>query len=669
MSRKRTLPGLLSAVILLAALLAACGQAAPGPADEPAQPPVDEAGSTAPGTEVQVAEPAAEEPAAQPQRASGDGTPISAFETVPVVTSANSVVGVGSYAAAEAYAIPAGEDPAAEPVQAIVMPYAIHPNMHVEDLEGFEPAAQSYRIEVGGFEFEWSLETPDGSGARLEAGDGVARWQADVAGDYVLTLTATDEAGNSGTDTWTVTATAPYTGVGTLTGEPAQIPECAACHSTKAAGWAETGHANLFKEAIDGQAGDHYGPNCVWCHTTGFNNRPEAENGGFDDIAREAGWEFPAELAEGNWEQMVEQYPEVASMATIQCESCHGPGAAHVTGDVENAGPIGTALEYGVCAQCHAEDPYHVVPQQWENSAHADRTAHAFWYPIGEDHAACVTCHTGGGYIDTANGVPVEERRTEYQPITCAVCHDPHDASTPAQLRIFDAVTLPDGTQVAEAGAAATCMTCHNTRVDPVASVEGERFSLPHYSAAAELINGTGGYTWGEQLPSILHSTIIEDSCVACHMAETPGMTEDGEPLPGHNEIGGHSFAMVSASGEQAVGYCQQCHGEQMASFEMEASDDYDGDGRRETNEAELQGLLEDLRMELRIRGVEFLDSYPYVTMPEDASVDLKGAVYNYKLASDNAIPAHNLDYLVALLQLSYERVTGEELVGADLLY
>jgi hypothetical protein len=672
--KKTRLAGCVLAVLTAAALLAACGGGAETPTAEQETAPAETEETEAPTEAAQqepTAEEATEEPAEEPAEeaeAAGEAVPIEAMEEVPVFTTASNVVGTGFYAAAEAYAIPAGEDAEAEPLQAFIMPYAIYPNMHVESLEDFDPAAQDYRIEVEGFEFEWSLETPEDSEAELLTGDGVARWQTDLPGDYVLTLTATDEAGNTATTTWTVHA-ASYVGVGTMTGDAPTTPECGTCHASKVENWAATGHATIFTRAIDGEASDHYAPECIVCHTTGFNNRPEADDGGFDDVARASGWEFPAVMEEGNWDQMVAEHPEAAAMANVQCESCHGPGSDHFTGDVENIGPISTGLEYGACAQCHAEDPYHVVPQQWENSAHADRTARAFWYPTGEDRADCVGCHTGGGYIDAANGVPVDERRTDYQPITCAVCHDPHDADSPNQLRVFNLVILPDGTQLTDKGTAATCMTCHNTRVDPVEAVEGDEFHTPHYSAAAELVNGTGGYTWGQELPNMLHVTILEDSCITCHMAETPGMTEDGEPLPGHNEIGGHTLAMTSEDGVENVAVCQQCHGEEMQQFELQATEDYDGDDVLETNEEEIQGLLALVRSEIELRGVEILDQHPYFELPEDANTDLKGAVYNYKLVLDNPQPAHNLDYIVALLQLSYEKLTGQPVSGAELLY
>lgn len=137
----------------------------------------------------------------------GDGEGGDLPET-PLITTATNTVGLGTLVAAEAYAVPAGEDPATEPVQAFILPYAIHPNLQGVPFEEFEQPDPA----VEGFTFEWSLEAPEGSQAELSSGT-VASFVTDVEGQYVLSLTATDEAGNSGTNTWTVNATT-YVGDG-----------------------------------------------------------------------------------------------------------------------------------------------------------------------------------------------------------------------------------------------------------------------------------------------------------------------------------------------------------------------------------------------------------------------------------------------------------------------
>lgn len=586
-------------------------------------------------------------------------------EEVPIFTTATDAVGVGTYVAAQAWGFPAGEDPAEDPVLAYILPYAIYPDMHVAMIEDFEQPAPL----TEDLTFEWSLVAPEDSMTELMDGN-VAIFMADVEGVYELTLTATDADGNVGEETWVVYATT-YVGSGYLDGPEDEQTQCIDCHEDYAEGWMATRHSMTFVDTLNGDLSDHFGPDCVYCHTTGFNNRPEAVNGGFDDLAAEHGWTLPEDLMAGGWDAFVEEYPEVAAMANVQCESCHGPGYLHVFEATRRESMIGTGLAYGTCAQCHAEEPYLTVPLQWEASGHADITSRSFTYPIGPERGSCVQCHSGVGFIDFAAGLPQDELRTDYQPITCAVCHDPHNVENPNQLRVFDTVLLPDGTDVADAGASATCMSCHNARRDANATVqgavEGGRFSTPHYSTAGELMNSTGGYTWGEDVPTTTHGTVLEDSCIDCHMSTSPGRDADGNPLPGHNTVGGHSFAMVDDDGFEHIDACQSCH-DNTTSFDFEAFRDYDGDGTIESNREEIAGLRELLEGALVEAGVGVLDHHPYFEIPEGADENTYGAVWNLKFTESGGSAVHNLRYTVGLLQLSYERLMGEPVPGAYIL-
>lgn len=585
------------------------------------------------------------------------------FEPNLIRTNANDAVGIGSYVAAQAYAVPAGENPEEQPVQVHILPYGIYPDMHVEMIEDFVQPEPT----VDDITFEWSFVAADDSEAELIDGN-VAIFQADVEGVYELTLTATDANENVGESTWVVYAST-YVGSGYMRQPNEDDPtQCIDCHEDVVTAWSVTGHANTYQEALDGELSDHFSADCTLCHTTGFDNLPDAVNGGFDDVVRDAGWVFPDPLVEGNWDNLVSDFPEVAEMANVQCEACHGPGSAHIFLASRRESMIGAGLSYGTCAQCHAEEPYNLVPQQWEMSAHADLNARAFTYPIGEDRASCVRCHSGVGYIDWASGVPQEEQRTDYQVHTCAVCHDPHNVDNPDQLRVFDSVVLPDGTEVSEVGSAATCMSCHNARRHGVSTVqgvlEGGNFGTPHYSTGAELMNGQGGFTWGETLPNSPHGRVIENSCVACHMANTPAAGE-----PGHNEMGGHTFSMSTAEGLEMVGSCQECH-DGATSFDFEAFRDYDGDGTIETNDAEIAGLRDLLLAEIEAFEVTVLTHYPYYEVPEgtEPNEDLYGAMWNHKFTESGGSAAHNLRYTVSLLQLSYERLTGEPVPNAYIL-
>ena len=88
----------------------------------------------------------------------------------------------------------------------------------------------------------------------------------------------------------------------------------------------------------------------------------------------------------------------------------------------------------------------------------------------------------------TAFGMSV----TEVQSQTCAACHDPHDATNPAQLRVYDALAaLPNGlTGISGMGAGMICATCHNSRNGEhtdVATMGAER-ERRHGAHAADLV-------------------------------------------------------------------------------------------------------------------------------------------------------------------------------------
>ncbi len=497
---------------------------------------------------------------------------------------------------------------------------------------------------------EWEFTAADGSAAELVEAEHVY-FMADVEGKYGVKLVATDSNGASSEATLTVNA-ATYVG----------LENCAMCHPDKAEEQAETGHASMFSGGIDGVVSDHYGEGCIRCHTVGpF----EGENGAFDDVAAEVGWTFPETLQEGNWAALQADYPELANLGNIQCENCHGPGSAHM-GD-----PEGITVSYTSegCAYCHDEPPRHINNEQWRQSAHSRESDRAFTYPIGEGRESCVRCHSGKAFIDTAMGR--EEVSTDFGTVGCPVCHDPHSAENEYQLRVFDTVTLPDGTEVTDAGPSATCMSCHNGRRGPE-EVEEEEPSWPHYSNAAEFIVGVAGYTYGEELDNSAHVS-LGVGCVDCHMAETPGMddagtpddTEDDYPLPGQNEIGEHTFAMVSPDGVELVGACSECHGE-IESFNLEAKGDYDGDGTVEGVQDEVQGLLDLLFQAIQDDGATWLGHHPYW---EDVTTDAqKAAIFNYMVVSrEGSLGIHNTARAVQLLQASYEDLVGEPVPGADL--
>ncbi|MFQ5794117.1 MAG: multiheme c-type cytochrome [Candidatus Bipolaricaulia bacterium] len=504
----------------------------------------------------------------------------------------------------------------------------------------------------------WEFTPPRGSAATLtKVDDGLpthAYFMADVVGQYRVKLTVTDSHGTTGEATLMVNA-GTYVGVGNVAGALARPPQCAICHAEQAASWAETDHASMFTRGVDGIVSSHYGESCVACHTVGYDET--ADNGGFDDVAARVGWTFPETLQPGNWDAIP---GELKQLGNIGCENCHGPGSEH-SSRLEG---IATSLSADNCGFCHNEPWRHIRNVQWANSGHADTTSRAFTYPIGEGHESCVRCHSGEAFVDMAEGK--EELRLGFQTITCAVCHDPHSAEHETQLRVVDEVTLPDGTEVTGVGASALCMSCHNGRRGPGEVAEAEPH-YPHYSTAAEMITGTGGFDYGESVEDSIHVTMTRVGCVDCHMAATPGWAdrERTQPLPGHDEVGAHTFNVTSSDGVENLAACTSCHLD-LKNFNRTARADYDGNGTVEGIQDEVQSLLDLVFDAILASGVEWLGHYPY--WDNVTTEAQKAAIFNWSFVDhDGSLGIHNTARAVQLLQRSYTGLTGEDVPGADL--
>ena len=193
----------------------------------------------------------------------------------------------------------------------------------------------------------------------------------DVAGyttNDVYKVTATIYTTNTGPTNVTVTITAgTYMGVGLLPGTSG----CALCHSggqiatNMVVPWEVTAHASMFARGIDGLVSSHYSKSCIQCHTVGYDTNALAVNGGFDDVAAQLGWVFPAVLTNSNWASMETNYPTLANVANIQCENCHGPGSQHMD-TFGKTNMIAISFGSGDCAQCHDDPPGHIHVAEWQ---------------------------------------------------------------------------------------------------------------------------------------------------------------------------------------------------------------------------------------------------------------------------------------------------------------
>lgn len=462
----------------------------------------------------------------------------------------------------------------------------------------------------------------------------------DVTGQY--TVTATIATSSSGTTNITKTFT-----VGTYMG----LNTCKLCHSGSANVpdkfdlWKLTGHSMIFSNGVNGYLG-HYGANCLSCHTVGYNANTNAVNGGFDDIAKQVGWTFPAVQVPTNWAAMPASLQNVAN---IQCENCHGPGSEHAF-SLGDPTKISATVAASDCNQCHDAPTHHFKTAEWNNSRHA--------VAVEETESGCARCHSAQGFINYASGKPAVA--TPYEVINCTTCHEPHDATNPHQVRKVSAVTLMDKkTTITEGGAGLLCMNCHMSRRDATNYVEitagSNRFG-PHHGPQADMLVGANGMNYGKDIPSSAHKDIVEDACVTCHM-------QDAETSSAFTHAGGHTFTMKWDSGTNVVEMteaCVKCHGE-IEGFNFKRQD-YDGNGIVEGVQTEVKGLLSKLAIMLPPVGVPKPNHSPSnLSINSSWTRPQLRAAYDYLfVVEDGSYGIHNLSYAVGLLKTAIADLSGD---------
>jgi DmsE family decaheme c-type cytochrome len=152
--------------------------------------------------------------------------------------------------------------------------------------------------------------------------------------------------------------------------------------------------------------------------------------------------------------------------ATLGCESCHGPGQAHVDDDAKGhivkIKELKPAEINSTCMTCHDRGTH----AGWQGSTHEARnlscaTCHSVHKPASFTHQLvkstetqlCATCHR--------TQVAKTERAVAHMPVregkmACSSCHNPHGS-------INNVKALKVGNSVAE-----SCISCHTEMRGPM---------------------------------------------------------------------------------------------------------------------------------------------------------------------------------------------------------
>jgi hypothetical protein len=294
---------------------------------------------------------------------------------------------------------------------------------------------------------------------------------------------------------------------------------CFECHSPVANVQIHTEHAAAFTNSLFVAQGGQTNASCLPCHTVGY-GLPS----GFVSSGR------------------------TPNLAAVQCENCHGPAANHAANPDDILMRPRVELAAEVCGGCHTGVSQPTF-DEWQTTGHAQ---------VVEDMNpsnridSCGRCHSGSARLSMLQGKPLPQGDANV-PITCAVCHDPHQTnSNPAQLRnplsstndYFITTSTPLTNQYNPD--INLCAQCHNHR----GAVWTSTSRAPHHSPQYNIMLGTVGELASGLPPNqpAYHARGIAKQCAGCHV-QVQDFVSQGEP-----RATGHNLRVESFN------LCLQCH-------------------------------------------------------------------------------------------------------------
>ncbi len=316
------------------------------------------------------------------------------------------------------------------------------------------------------------------------------------------------------------------------------------------------------------------------------------------------------------------------------------------------------------CGDCHGSEakyPVRGARTQYLTSGH--RMIGNASYANSDD---CQACHTNEGFIEYAKKGKVDPKKVVSNPseIGCFTCHAPHETGD-FSLRKMARVTLANGA-VFDREKGNLCANCHRARRTPKEEVKARNIPTAswgaHHGPQADMLMGTNAYEFpGKKYSNSAHAMLPKADCVTCHMAQPKGRYSLSPA------VGGHSFKVegeVHEAPKVNVAGCLNsgCHAEIKQArgkplFDRKAPADYDGDGKVETIQEEVEGLYERLINKQGTGLLQTMKDPPYdakgkfVNNKTQYPLDVVAALYNYKFVEeDRSKGIHNTAYAVQLL-------------------
>lgn len=337
------------------------------------------------------------------------------------------------------------------------------------------------------------------------------------------------------------------------------------------------------------------------------------------------------------------------------CVPTQPTSTAPSSGTSGTSGTAGTGASTGVSTAAApttaaALADLSMIASDWAGSAHANVVLLPTTLP------GCVECHDGGAFAkgitdpkQLKRDVGPETSATSFPVSTdCRACH----TGRGADFIKSGTVSIPSTSNIT-AGAGAVCMACHNERVAP--NIDSTTYVGPHVGPEAPVLVASGGIRVGVIDPgSTTKHAHVNNTCVACHMQDVNGVPS-------------HTFKVTS------LAPCAKCH-PGITTPNMTSKGDYDGNGKIEGLQTEVMGLTSAVTSAAvkaskattmtEVGGNIVFKSGTTTVTPLPKNV--YAAAYNVALVeADKSWGVHNPQFVVDLLQQSYQQVTGKPLPGA----
>ena len=279
------------------------------------------------------------------------------------------------------------------------------------------------------------------------------------------------------------------------------------------------------------------------------------------------------------------------------------------------------------CTECHNDTSLITSKRHaWEESLHGSGTAADY----AGGRSSCTGCHSGASFSERVAAGLTPDKVETVTAVTrqdCRACHQIHTTFTgedwalettePVVLYAVEGATF-DG------GEGNLCVQCHQPRRDAPVAENGVVTGIsshwgPHHGPQSSMLMGVAG-AGAEGKPGA-HYSMVENTCVTCHMGEGANHTYEPE-----------------------VATCQACHAD---------AENFDINGVQ----TEVQAMLDELGEQLVALGAlseNSVDGHPTAELQENgAPENVATALWNwiYVAHEDKSLGVHNPAYTKALLQ------------------